>query len=145
MDRNAFALIAGTVFLLFIINAVVQMQTAMVREAAGGVSTSYTEATWETAGLMHVLAHENAEDFGYFRDGEDLDDALNTVDGGDACTLSGVYYYQSGGPLEIGFYNSINQVDRSSECISPSGYVRSVPLRISTDDHPLYIGVERQG
>ncbi len=145
MDRNAFSLIAGTVFLLFIINAVVQMQTAMVREAAGGVSTSYTEATWETAGLMHVLAHDNTEEFGYYIDGDDLDDALNTVDGGDACTLDDVYYFQPGGPLEIGFYNSVGQVDKSLDCVSPSGYVRSVPLRISTDDHPLYIGVERQG
>ncbi len=143
MDRNVFALIAGTVFLLFIINAVVQMQTAMVREAAGGVSTTYTEATWETAGLMHVFSHDNADSFGHFSDGQDLDNALR--DTGSECTVDGEGHFKPSGPLEIGFWNSLEQVDMSmkSECVNPSGYVRSAPLRISNDDHPLYIGVEK--
>lgn len=143
MDRNVFALIAGTVFLLFIINAVVQMQTAMVREAAQGVSNDYSEATWETAGLMHVLSHEDASSFGYFAFPDNLDD--NIVEVGDACSLDDAPYFQDRGPLELGFYGSLDSVDKSGSCPGPSGYVRSAPVRVSSSDDVLYIGVERQG
>lgn len=140
MDRNVFALIAGTVFLLFIINAVVQMQTAMVREAAQGVGDEYSEATWETAGVMYMLSNDEAYGFGKYTDGSDVDSLVEQS--GNACVMDEPYFQGNNGPLELGFYGT-SSVDSSTEC-SVSGYVRSVPLKIGTNE-VQYVGVECQG
>ena len=149
MDRNVFAMIAGTMFLLFIIYAVIQMQTAMVREAAGGVSSDYSESTWETAGMMYVLNHEDTRHFGEFGStnpglGGDIFEAENYGIAG-PCSLSGPEYFKNSGPLEITFFEGDNSMISNSEsCTNPTGYVRSAPIKIEgSGGGILYPGVER--
>ena len=148
MDRNAFALIAGTVFLLFIINAVVQMQTAMVREAAGGVSVDYAEATWESAGDLHLLKNEETTStLGVYTDPEDLQDAIDKD--GTLCTLTDSDQFRPQGDLELDFYNpSVLEDDDVEDFLTDcdsGGYIRSVPLYIGSEDNVLWGGVERHG
>jgi hypothetical protein len=151
MDRNVFAMIAGTVFLLFIINAVIQMQTAMVREAAGSVSNDYSESTWETAGMMYVLNHEDTQHFGEFGStqpglGDDLDDGIDQSGLGGQCALIGPEYFKDSGPLEITFFDGgdDSMVSNSEDCTNPTGYVRSAPIKIEgSGGGILYPGVER--
>lgn len=139
MDRNVFGMIAGTVFLLFIIVGVIQMQTAMVREAAGSVNQDYAEATFETAGTMHVLNHEDNKGFGRI-DEDDLNNAIEND--GDVCSLLGVDGFKNQfneGPLMIdGYY-----FDKASDCRA-GGYVRSVPVLMERNS-VAYVGVERDG
>lgn len=141
MDRNVFALIAGTIFLIFIIGAVIQMQTAMVRQAAEGVGDEYSEATWETAGVMYMLSNDQAYGFGKYTEGSDVDSLVEQS--GNACVMDVPYFQGSDGPLELGFYGELSSVESNSNC-DVSGYVRSVPLKIGTND-VQYVGVECQG
>lgn len=139
MDRNVFALIAGTVFLLFIINAVIQMQTAMVREAAGGIGDDFSESTYETAGLMHVLSHDDTTTFGYFPNRGDLNEDV-VVEDRTVCSLEGNSGFRSNdGPLRIdGLHNAF---EKETDCL-PGGKMRSAPIRIE-DSQIGYVAVER--
>lgn len=140
MDRNVFALIAGTVFLLFIINAVVQMQTAMVREAANGVEDDFSDSTFETAGLMHVLSHEDTTKFGYFPSEGDLNEHVIVND--NVCSLEGTPNFKAaGGPLRMdGLHNAF---EKESECLPGNEVMRSAPIRITIDSQIGYVAVGR--
>ncbi len=148
MDRNAFALIAGTVFLLFIINAVIQMQTAMVREAAGGVSVDYKEATWESAGALHLLRNEHTSvALGVYYESDHLANAVH-LDANE-CSLEGNdRFVNQGGELRLDFMNveTLGNQDAKNKldnCIS-GGWVRSVPLYVGADN-VVWGGVEKSG
>lgn len=68
MDRNVFAMIAATVFLLTMILATIQMQIHMIEKAADEINTDFSAYAYPMAGSMYVLNHgpiAHDKKFGY--------------------------------------------------------------------------------
>lgn len=71
MDRNVFAMIAATVFLLTMIIATIQMQLSMIEKAAEEVETDFGSYAYPIAGAMHVIkATESDSKLGYLEKSE---------------------------------------------------------------------------
>ncbi len=78
MDRNVFAMIAGTVFLLVMIVGTIQMQLSMIEKAAEEVETSFGAYAYPMAGAMYVITDTDNRMSTY----DDIESRLSEINDG---------------------------------------------------------------